>query len=250
MIGNKKIVCIIPARLASTRFPQKMLISFLGKPLLQWVWEAAHKVTIFDEIIFAIDAQETAQLIQSFGGKYLMTSPRCESGTDRLVELMTSGKVTADIWVNWQGDEPFITSTMINNLLQSSQNDTCDTWTLKKKIVNPEDITSPQMAKIVCNNAGRALYFSRSPIPFYREPATTEKVYYKHVGIYAFTTAALQKIASMAPSFLENAEKLEQLRFLQNNLDIRVHETDQEVVGIDFPDDVIKAEIFAKQSCF
>ena len=248
MIGNKKVVCVIPARLAATRFPQKMLSSLLGKPLLQWVWQAAHTNNCFDEIIFAVDAQETAQLISSFGGKFMMTSVSCESGTDRLVELHASGKVQADIWVNWQGDEPFITSSMIQDLLQSCQSDTADMWTLRKKIENEEEINSPHFAKVVCDNVGHARYFSRSAIPFYREPVMTEKIYYKHVGIYAFTQQALSKIAQMQPSFLEGAEKLEQLRFLQNNLSIRVHETKQEVIGIDRPEDLARAELFVQRS--
>ena len=108
MIGSKKIVCIIPARLKSTRFPNKMLSMLQGKPLLQWVWERANAISLFDHVAFAIDSEETARIIESFGGVYYMTDENCASGTDRLVEVMRRGLVDGDIWVNWQGDEPFI----------------------------------------------------------------------------------------------------------------------------------------------
>jgi 3-deoxy-manno-octulosonate cytidylyltransferase (CMP-KDO synthetase) len=181
MIHNKKIACVIPARLKSTRFPRKMLAMLKDKPLLEWVWDSARQVPFFDEIVFAIDAEETAQLIQSFGGKYFMTSESCANGTERLVELLEKNIVDADIWVNWQGDEPFINEQMILDLLQSCDDDTCDIWTLRKKITNPDEATNPQIAKVVCDHEGYALYFSRSQIPYYRD-ATPTKTFYKHVG--------------------------------------------------------------------
>jgi len=243
----KKIACIIPARLKSTRFPEKILCTLANKPLLQWVWQAASKTTFFSDVIFAIDSEKTAQLIKNFGGKYLMTSKECKSGTDRLIEIMHSGKIKADIWVNWQGDEPFITPQMIQTLLQSCHKDTADVWTLKKLITKKEDINSPQTAKVVCDVDGFALYFSRSTIPYYRDQTPDKKIYYKHVGIYAYTTKALQKIAHLGQSDLEQAEKLEQIRFLQNKISIKVHETNQEVIGIDTPQDLQNAEQYAAQ---
>ncbi len=133
MIGNKKVACIIPARLKSTRFPRKMLCHLNKKPLLQWVFEAASAVSLFDEVVFAVDAPEIGELVESFGGKSFMTSESCLSGTERLVELMRNGLVRADIWVNWQGDEPFICERMILDLLQSCQKQQSDLWTLKKR---------------------------------------------------------------------------------------------------------------------
>ena len=158
MISSKKIVCIIPARLRSTRFPQKMLKMLYGKPLLEWVWNQAKSVSVFDHVAFAVDAQETADLIASFGGTYYMTSTECPSGTDRLIEVMRQNRVDGDIWVNWQGDEPFITEKMIGQLLQSSENEASDVWTLKKRITKPEEITSPHFAKVVCDHKDRALF--------------------------------------------------------------------------------------------
>jgi 3-deoxy-manno-octulosonate cytidylyltransferase (CMP-KDO synthetase) len=245
---SKKIICVIPARLASTRFPRKMLASVGGKPLLEWVWQAATRVKRFDSVLFAIDSPETAQLIEGFGGRYVMTSEACACGTDRLIEVMKSGVVAGDIWVNWQGDEPLIDERMIDQLLKTCENDEIsDLWTLKKRIVHEKDIKSPNIAKIVCNMAGYALYFSRSPIPFYRAGYQGEEIYYKHVGIYAFTTEALRKISFLRPTPLELAEQLEQLRFLQNNMKIMVHETDKEVVGVDTPEDLEKVEEMLKK---
>jgi len=248
---TKKVVCVIPARLASSRFPRKMLTNLLNKPLLQWVWDAATSVPTFKDVIFAIDSDETAKLIESFGGKYVMTSVDCKSGSDRLAEVMASSKITGDVWVNWQGDEPFLTGKTINTLLQSCDTDKhTDMWTLKKRITIPEQVNAANIAKVVCDAEGHALYFSRSPIPFYREDSKPtpfeQKEYYKHIGIYAFTTEALKKIGLMSESYLENAEKLEQLRFLQHGFKIKVHESDQEVQGIDTPQDLARAEEIAK----
>jgi 3-deoxy-manno-octulosonate cytidylyltransferase (CMP-KDO synthetase) len=156
---------------------------------------------------------------------------------------MKQGRIEADIWVNWQGDEPFISEQMIVDLLQSCEKDGGDIWTLKKRIVNPDEANSPHFAKVVCDHAGFALYFSRSQIPYYRDTDDfSKKKLYKHVGLYAFTSEALNKISSSQPCSIEIAEQLEQLRFLYNNLRIRVHETEHEVFGIDLPEHLIKAE--------
>lgn len=245
MIQDKTVVCVIPARLQSTRFPKKMLAHLKGKPLLQRVWESASAVSVFDKVVFAVDAEETRDLVQSFGAECFMTSVNCPSGTDRLAELWASGAVRADIWVNWQGDEPFISEQMILDLLQTCGESGADLWTLKKKIVNLNEVQSPHFAKVVCDHQGNALYFSRSQIPYYRDPLPEEdKVFYKHVGLYAFTAKALEKISLLQPCSIEQAEQLEQLRFLYNNLKIRVHETDHEVFGIDLPEHLAKAEAY------
>lgn len=243
MIGNKKIVCVIPARLKSTRFPKKMLSMLCGKPLLQWVWESATAVKLFDEVVFAVDAEEIAQLIQTFGGKFWMTSESCASGTDRLVELLQRKRVDADIWVNWQGDEPFIHEGMILDLLQSCGAEESDVWTLRKRIITPDEVASPHIAKVVCDHAGFALHFSRSQIPCYRDSSDfVRQKYFKHIGLYAFTRDALGKISALEPCEIEIAEQLEQLRFLYHNLRIRVHETGHEVFGIDLPEHLARAE--------
>lgn len=243
MIGTKKVACIIPARLKSTRFPRKMLQLIKGKPLLQWVWENASKVSLFDTVAFAIDSEETASVIQGFGGTYFMTSEQCLVGTERLVEVMQRNLVDADIWVNWQGDEPFIKESMIHDLLQSCAEDGSDIWTLKKKCHKLEEVHSPHAPKVVTDYQGFALYFSRSVIPFYRDLSPGEmKLFFRHIGMYAFSKQALQKIALLKPCDLELAEQLEQLRWLYYHLRIRVHETDHEVFGIDLPEHLVLAE--------
>ena len=243
MFNSKKIACVIPARLKSTRFPKKMLAKLKNKPLIQWVWERARTVSVFDDVVLAIDAEETASVVKSFGGKFYMTSESCPSGTDRLIELIQTKKIDADIFVNWQGDEPFIDAQMIGDLLQSCGKEQSDIWTLKKRILKMEEVNSPQFAKVVCDKDGYALYFSRSPIPYYRdETDDAKKTFFKHIGLYAYTREALNKIATLKPCPLETAEQLEQLRFLYHNLRVRVHETQAEVIGIDLPEHIDKAE--------
>lgn len=245
MIKTKKVVCIIPARLASVRFPKKILANLCGKPLIQWVWEAASKVPFFDEVAFAIDDGETASVIEQFAGTYFMTSKECQNGTERLVELWKNQSIKSDLWVGWQADEPFITTSMIQDLLQSCGQDSADVWTLCKKILRPEDISSPHIVKVVRNSCQEALYFSRSPIPFVRDGGLGDKeIFYKHVGMYAFSDHALSKISQLSPCAIEKAEQLEQLRFLYHQLKIKVHQTEHEIFSIDIPDHLGAAEQF------
>ena len=237
MLNNIKVVCIIPARLKSTRFPEKILHKINNKPLIQYTWDAAKKINIFSDVIIAIDSEKTANIIKNFNGKYIFTSAKCKSGTKRIIEIMHSGKVNADIWVNWQADEPFIQNEMINDLLSSIQKNIIQVWTLKKRIKNENEINSPNNVKVVCNNNNYALYFSRSVIPYYREQSKS-KIFYKHVGLYAYTTKALQQIAQISNSYLENAEKLEQLSFLENQIPIKVNDTLFQTTGIDTQQDL------------
>ena len=237
-----KTICIIPARLASKRFPRKVLSTLGSQPLLKWVWDAATRCEIFDEVVFAVDSKETARLIESFGGRFLMTSENCLTGTDRLIELMERKEIEGDIWVNWQADEPFIEEAMIRDLLQTTEQKKFDIWSLKKKIEKEDEIDSSHVVKVVTDVKRKALYFSRSPIPYYRDTFEyDEMTYYKHIGIYAFTKKALKKISRLKASNLEIAEQLEQLRFLENGLNIEVHETIYETLGIDHPEDLIAA---------
>ncbi len=248
MIDGKKVVCIIPARLKSFRFPRKVLALLGGKPLVQWVWEAALKISFFDEVVFAIDSRETAQIIESFGGKYHMTSIDCEAATDRLVELQSRGIVQGDIWVNWQADEPFISEKILRDLLFSPRRELADVWTLKTRIYKAEQITDLNCTKVVCDSQGFALYFSRSPVPCYQRLQMPEGTYYKHIGIYAYSQRALEKIACATPCELEKAESLEQLRFLFHGMKIQVNETVEETIGIDLPEHLAAAEQYVKNN--
>lgn len=244
----KKVICVIPARLHSKRLPQKIIRPLAGKPLLQWTWEAAQRCNLFDDVVCAVDSPITADIVKHFGGKSLMTSSSCESGTERLVELHTTQQLSADIWVNWQADAPFITSSMVTTLLSSfSTTQKTDITTLKKLITNAREITSPDIVKVVCDITGNALYFSRSPIPYYREKSP-QKEYFKHIGIYAYTTYALQKMVHLDISPLEQAEKLEQLRFLQNNMKIKTELIYEEILSIDTPHDLIYAQEYIQKS--
>ncbi len=259
-----KIVCVIPARLESHRFPRKVLSQLHTKPLLQWVWEAALRCRQFDDVVFAIDAPETATLIESFGGKFFLTGAGCKSGTDRLIELKRRQRITADIWVNWQGDEPLIRPAMIDDLLQTTTNKKIDVWSLKRAIHSDEEVANPGIVKVVTGKDERALYFSRAPIPHIRDQAiarpcgnvaTAEKrllelrsVYFQHIGLYAFTADALDRLEALAPSPLEQLEQLEQLRFLENGMSMQVHTTGYETVAIDYPEDLARAEQWMDQN--
>lgn len=239
-LDTMKIACIIPARLKSQRFPRKILASLWGKPLIERVFEQAKKVKRFDTITFAVDAQETLDLVHSFGASGFLTSENHPSGTLRLAELQHQGKVKADIYVNWQADEPFITPQMIETLLSSSSQDNADVWTLKKKITHSEEISSFHVPKVVTDQDGFALYFSRHAIPFYRDSSSSQ-LYFKHIGLYAYRATALAYIATWTPSYLEKAEQLEQLTFLYHGLKIKVQETQEEVLGIDLPEHLERA---------
>lgn len=241
---NKRIVCVIPARLGSTRFPRKMLAPLGGKPLLQWAYEGAKKCGHFNEVVVAVDSQELMDAVHAFEGNAIFTDLNCKNGTERLVELYTSGKMQGDVWVNWQGDEPFIAPATIEQLLQTIHAPGQEIWTLKKEI-DFEHARSENVVKVVSDRAGRALYFSRSMIPF--DWHGKEKIY-KHVGIYAYASTALEKIKTLSECPLEKAERLEQLRFLYNGLSIHVHETDQEIFGIDTREDLAKAELFLQST--
>lgn len=226
-----KIACIIPARLNSTRFPNKVLALLGDKPMLKWVYDAAMLSGVFSEVVFAIDAKETADLLASFNAPYIYTDRSHQSGTDRLIEVALSQKISADIFVNWQADEPFINKAMIEDLLRFVEDDS-DIWTLKKEITTEQE--SPHVVKVVTDEKGKALYFSRSRIPHSGQC-------YKHIGIYAYSKKALTKVSQMAPCALEKSEKLEQLRFLFHGLSIRVIETQNDTIGIDTPQDLILA---------
>lgn len=244
-----KIVCVIPARLQSSRFPRKVIADLAGKPLIQWVWEAACKTGFFDQVIVAVDAVETADVVRGFGGHVEMTAVSCLNGTERLIELVKDGRLHGDVFVNWQGDEPFIDSAMIGDLLQTCQKRDADIWTLKKKITDAAQVHSPHTAKIVTDSAGTVLFCSRSPIPFYRDKRPeSEKVYYKHIGIYAFTREALLHIACLPLCPIEDAEQLEQLRWIYNGLRLRAHETKKEVCGIDLPEHLAAANALLEKT--
>lgn len=237
-----KTICVIPARLQSSRFPKKILVELLGKPLLVWVYEAAKKVKAFDKVVFAVDSVEAAELLERHGLNYHMTPSDLESGTDRLAYLCQNGLEEADLWVNWQADEPLISENMIEDLLKGARSSEADVYTLKKPLEHADEMFSMHICKVVADKNGCALYFSRSAIPASRDGQWDYKNFYKHVGLYAYPEKTLKNLASLSPCPYEDHEKLEQLRFIYNGLKVYLGETAEVAFGIDLKEHVKIAE--------
>src|ERR1700712_22792 len=233
-----RVVGIIPARLASTRLPRKVLLPIAGEPLLAWVYRAAKACTALDEVIIATDSEEVQTLCNKNGWPCQLTSPDLPSGTDRLHAVSQS--VDADIYVNIQGDEPLLRPDHIDDILRAFSAPHIDVTTLKVRC-RAEYIHNPNVVKVVTALDGRALYFSRAPIPFDRD-GTGAGHYWKHLGLYAYRRAALQRFASLAPGDLEQTERLEQLRLLENGLTLYVAETQHDTVGVDTEEDLKRVE--------
>jgi len=244
-----KITAVIPARYASTRFPGKALAEICGKPMIQHVYERASKASLVNEVIVATDDERIQRVVTSFGGICRMTRMDHETGTDRLAEVAET--LDSDIIVNVQGDEPLIDPEMIDQAIRPFLSDlSLRMGTLKTRIRCLHDFLGPNVVKVVTDRNGFALYFSRSPLPFFRDKwrdlkdesfASGKLLCYKHVGLYVFRRDFLLEYAAMAPTFLELSEKLEQLRAIENGVKIRVEETDFESIGVDTPEDLVKA---------
>jgi 3-deoxy-manno-octulosonate cytidylyltransferase (CMP-KDO synthetase) len=237
---------VIPARLASTRLPRKVLREIAGKPLLAWVVEAARACPQLDQVLVAADSEEVAELCHRLGFPVQLTSPELPSGTDRVHAV--AQRVDADIYVNIQGDEPLLRPEHIAALLRPFARAQVDVSTLKV-ICTAENIANPNAVKVVTAADGRALYFSRATIPFHRDAADPVPQYWKHIGLYAYRKAALNLFPTLPPSALERAERLEQLRFLENGLCIYVEPTEHDTIGVDTEDDLrlVEARLRALQ---
>lgn len=244
-------VCIIPARFASTRFPGKPLALLKDKPIIQHVYERAKLSKLIEDVFVATDDDRILTAVEKFGGKAIMTSSKHPSGTDRIAEavdkLVKDGyKLTKDsIIINLQGDEPLIKVEMIDQLVTIMQKGFF-IGTLAKKIDNDEEFYNPNIVKVVFDNEGFALYFSRSPIPFNREKyisgRSSADFRYKHIGIYGYRNEILEKFVKLPQSTLEKIESLEQLRALENGIKIKVAITEYDSFGIDTPEDLEVAE--------
>ena len=243
-----KFIGLIPARYASTRFPGKPLALLNGKPVIQHVYEQASKV--LDAVYVATDDERIYNKVLAFGGKAVMTSTEHHSGTDRIEEALEKVGGDFDVVVNIQGDEPFIAQSQIETLCQCFMDKATQIATLGKPFECIEAAENPNSPKIVVDNRGYALYFSRSIIPFVRgterQDWLSKYPFLKHLGIYAYRTNVLKEITKLPQSSLELAESLEQLRWLQNGYRIKVGLTDVETVGIDTPDDLQRAEEFIR----
>lgn len=228
---------IIPARYASTRFPGKPLVEIKGISMVQRVYQQAQLSGIIEDIVVATDDNRILDHVLSFGGRAVMTGAHHQSGTDRCGEVIEMPGMDHDIIFNIQGDEPFIQPEQLQLLHQAFNHPDTGIATLVKKIDDPSDIENPNCVKATFTIDGNALYFSRSPIPFARNPSTH---YFRHIGLYAYRRNILQHIIQLSPTELEKAESLEQLRWLENGFTIRVLETQLETIGIDTPEDLLK----------
>lgn len=243
-INIMHFIAIIPARYASTRFPAKPLAMLGGKPVIQHVYEKAAQS--LGTAYVATDDERILSCVEKFGGKAVMTSANCKSGTDRVAEALTKIGGDYDVVVNIQGDEPFIAKEQIETLCQCFNDQDTHIATLGKPFETIEAVRNPNSPKIVVDNKGFAMYFSRSIIPFVRgkeqETWLQHYPFLKHIGLYAYRTAVLQEITRLPQSSLEIAESLEQLRWLQNGYRIKVGTTNIETIGIDTPEDLARAE--------
>jgi 3-deoxy-manno-octulosonate cytidylyltransferase (CMP-KDO synthetase) len=236
--SKPRILGVIPARLASTRLPRKVLRPLAGDPLLVWVYRAARACPELDDVLIAADSPEVAALCAAHDLPCILTSPDLPSGTDRLHTVSQSRP--ADIYVNIQGDEPLLRPEHITALLAPFALPHVDVTTLKVRCA-PHEIANPNAVKVVTAADGRALYFSRATIPYNRD-ATGTVPYFKHLGLYAYRRAALERFASLPPSPLEQTERLEQLRLLENGLALYVSETPYDTIGVDTEEDLHRVE--------
>jgi 3-deoxy-manno-octulosonate cytidylyltransferase (CMP-KDO synthetase) len=237
---------VIPARLASTRLERKVLRELAGRPMVEWVWRAAAGSGLMDPVVVATDSDEVAEVCRDRGIPVAMTSPNCASGSDRVREV--ARQIEADIYVNIQGDEPTLTAEFFPPLLGLFDRAEVQVATLAVRCP-AVDVGSPSAVKVVTASDGKALYFSRATIPFDRDK-TGFSGYRKHLGIYAYRKEALEKFAELPPGWLENVEKLEQLRLLEAGIDIYVANAPTDTIGVDTEEDLERAEavLFSREA--
>jgi len=250
-----KAIVIIPARYASTRFQGKPLALLQGKPMIQWTYESAQKARTIDAVMVATDDGRIFAAVKGFGGRAVMTSPDHRSGTDRLAEAVRN--MDCDIVVNVQGDEPLIRPEQIDQLVEGLRDDPkADMATLMTRIRNREELASPHVVKVVTDQDGFALYFSRSPLPYLREEwhdltsiknNIQDKHFFKHIGIYGYRRSFLLTFSSLQPTPLEKREELEQLRALEHGYRIKVMVTEYDSQHVDTEEDLRKVEEILKK---
>ncbi|MBF0436406.1 MAG: 3-deoxy-manno-octulosonate cytidylyltransferase [Magnetococcales bacterium] len=233
-----RIVAIIPVRFASQRLPGKPLLPIAGKPMIQHVYERALLARL-DEVVVATDDQRIYDVVKKFGGHVVMTDQNHPSGTDRVAEAAAG--LTADVVVNIQGDEPLLDANAVNAAITPFLEDNALVMsTLAHEITQDDDIRDPNAVKVVCDTRGFALYFSRSPIPYFRHKGQGSAKVYRHIGLYVFRHHFLTTFAALPPTDLEQCEGLEQLRALEHGYRIRVVPTDHAAIGVDTMEDYKK----------
>lgn len=239
-----KIIAFIPARYAASRFPGKLMKTIGGKTIIRMVYENALMTGLFDDVVVVTDSEIIYNEILLHGGTVKMSSGDHNSGSDRIAEV--AANMDVDVVVNIQGDEPFIEKEPLESLVASFKDNNVRVGSLMKKISGEEEINNPNIVKVVCNNKNEALYFSRSAIPYFRNSSSNIPVY-KHIGVYAFRKDALLQFTQWNIGKLENTEMLEQLRYLENGISIKMVETETNNVGIDTPDDLELARKIYKE---
>jgi 3-deoxy-manno-octulosonate cytidylyltransferase (CMP-KDO synthetase) len=242
-MSTLRIAGVIPARLSSTRLSRKVLRMIAGRPMVEWVWRAAWASGLMDPVVVATDAEEVAAVCRNRGIPTVMTSPDCASGSDRVREA--ARQIDADIYVNIQGDEPTLTADFFPPLLALFERSEVQVTTLAVRCPLHE-IDNPNAVKVVTALGGRALYFSRATIPFDCDGLGFAG-YRKHLGIYAYRKAALETFATLPSSWIERIERLEQLRLLDNGIDIYVAPAPRDTVGVDTEEDLARAEALLQQ---
>lgn len=248
-----KIVCIIPSRYASQRLPAKSLADIHGKPMVQHVYERAKRSKLLTEVVVATDDERIESAVKKFGGKAVMTPSSIQSGSDRVA--FAARNLDADIVVNVQGDEPLISPALIDQAVQLLLDDPeAVVGTAVKKITSLDDLLTPNVVKAVIDRNHYALYFTRSLVPFVRDSKEVtdwlkQAVFYKHFGIYVYRSSFLQKYASLTPTSLEQAEKLEQLRILEHGFRIKTVITELDSIPVDTQEDLnrVRAELKAQK---
>jgi 3-deoxy-manno-octulosonate cytidylyltransferase (CMP-KDO synthetase) len=236
-----KIVGVIPARLGSTRLHEKVLKPIQGKPMVEWVWRRASQAKKLQDVIVATDDARIVSAVESFGGKAMMTDPAHPNGSSRIAEV--ASKVQADVFINIQGDEPMMHPQGIDQLAEVFEKKSeIQVATLAVRKNSAEDFENPNVVKVVCDAEGRALYFSRSPLPYFREKPAQGITYLKHLGIYGYRKNFILDFVKWKPGILENIEKLEQLRILERGIAIQVIETAHDSVSVDTAEDLVAVE--------
>lgn len=235
-----KSTAIIPARLASTRLPRKVLADVHGKPLIWHVWERVSQAKNINSIIVATDSAEVVEVVTDWGGTALLTDPACQSGTERLASLV--GELDGDLILNVQGDEPLVDPGMLDSLVANWLSAPCDLITPIYSITNVDDLSNPNVVKVARAYDGRALYFSRNPIPYVRdcpkEQWLEQYSFWGHIGVYGYRKEVLARYTVLPISSLQAAESLEQLRFLEAGYSVHTVETTYQSIAVDTPEDL------------
>ena len=245
MIQRADVVVIIPARYESSRFPGKPLALIGDKPLIQQVYERTADAPGIKRVIVATDDARILGAVRDFGGEAMLSDQGLRTGSDRVAQI--AREIPADVYVNLQGDEIPMTAEFLEDLIRPFKDSDAEVGTLKRKITDPDELKDPNVVKVVTDDHGYALYFSRCPIPYRRDSpmsdsSTAAGLYWKHLGIYAYTPAALVQFTRLPAGILEASEQLEQLRLLEAGIRIRVWETKHSSLRIDTPEDLAQAE--------